>query len=371
MNEINNNRIKSLDGLRGVAVISVVAFHYINNQIPDGSWLITKFGKPALILQKITYFGWAGVNLFFILSGFLIGNILLRNKKSPGYFKTFYIRRFCRIVPAYYLLLVIFLLIENTRYFNPHAYIFDLPLPITSYFLFVQNFYMAWYNNFGPQALTPTWSLCVEEQFYVIIPLIVYFTNNRYVWILVAAGCIMAIISRHLSTNFYEGYVLLTSRIDSPMTGILLAWLHQKSSYRNWVSGHMNVIYLLLLIMTVCCGLLYVYSDPAIYGHTLLGILFGLIMTISLYSKKSMFLSVLSWPGLIQLGKYSYFIYLFHQFVNGFLHLVILKQLIPSIANYQSVWLTVASFVITYILAILSFKWLEKPFINFSHRFAY
>ena len=105
-----NSRIKQLDGLRGLAVLFVVAFHYINNQISNGlvdQQSATTFQK---ILLKATYFGWVGVDLFFVLSGFLIGSILLRNKKSINLFKTFYIRRFVRIIPIYYLLLLVFLL---------------------------------------------------------------------------------------------------------------------------------------------------------------------------------------------------------------------------------------------------------------------
>ena len=97
-----SERIKELDGLRGVAILLVVSFHYINNQ------LINTPGIVAKSLFTLTSFGWVGVDLFFILSGFLIGSILIKEKGKPNYFSTFYIRRIVRIIPNYYLLLGVF-----------------------------------------------------------------------------------------------------------------------------------------------------------------------------------------------------------------------------------------------------------------------
>lgn len=70
MNITKENRIVSLDGLRGIAILAVVAFHYINNQIQNGSWLIREFGKPVVLLKQITYFGWSGVDLFLFFQVF-------------------------------------------------------------------------------------------------------------------------------------------------------------------------------------------------------------------------------------------------------------------------------------------------------------
>src|SRR5260370_30559316 len=97
-----NRRIPELDGLRGLAILLVLVFHYISQEgvLPSGS-----FGDR---LQRLVIMGWTGVDLFFVLSGFLIGGILMDVRGSPSYFKTFYIRRFFRIVPIYYLWIILY-----------------------------------------------------------------------------------------------------------------------------------------------------------------------------------------------------------------------------------------------------------------------
>ena len=370
MNENKEARISSLDGIRGIAVLMVIAFHYVNNQMVGSNWLINVFGKPAAMLKKITYFGWSGVDFFFILSGFLIGNILLKNKGSKSLFKTFYIRRFFRIIPAYYLLLLLFVLTSLTPFYNSKAQLFERPLPITGYFLFIQNFFMSYYNHFGPQALTPTWSLCVEEQFYLIIPFFISIVQRKYVWMLAVAGIAIAIISRALSENFYQAYTLLPSRIDSPMIGLFLAWLHQYPSCKNWITKNIFVLWTAFAVLICFCAWLYSQTDPDIYGHTLLGILFGILVTIAIYSKNS-FTNMLSAPILLEVGRLSYFIYLYHQIINGLLHLYFLKQLVPVLDSYKAILTTVVSLLVTYLLARLSFKYIESPVIRYSHSYKY
>lgn len=307
---------------------------------------------------------------FFILSGFLIGNILLKNKHSPSLFRTFYIRRFCRIIPIYYLLIFIFFIITATQLYNSKAAIFSDPIPIGGFLLLIQNFYMAHYDHFGPQALTPTWSLCVEEQFYLIIPLLIYVINRKHAWMLAVAGIILAIIARIFATNFHQDYTLLACRIDSPMIGFLLAWLHQFTSFREWVSKHLSWAWASLGLLISLSAVLYIKSDPGIYGHTLLGAVFGLIVLIVLNTQGG-FTKILSAPWLLETGKLSYFIYLYHQLINGLLHLLLLKHLSPVLDSYKAIAVTLASLLITYILAAASYKYLEKPIINYSHQFKY
>ena len=370
-NSLKENRIYTLDGIRGIAVLMVIAFHYINNQIPDGSWLIQRFGTPVALLSRVTYFGWSGVNLFFILSGFLIGTILLKNKHSRSFFKTFYIRRFFRIIPIYYILVTLFFLLTASPLYNPQASIFEHPISAAAFYGLIQNFYMVYYNHFGPQALTPTWSLCVEEQFYLIIPVLVYIINRKWVWLLAVFGIIIAILCRSIAANFFEGYVLLSSRIDSPMIGFLLAWLHQSQSFRNWIARNMAWVWAILGGLVIICGLIYTRTDPGIFGHTLLGLLFGLIVIIALYSRKNVFTTLLSNTFLVETGKLSYFLYLYHQLINGLLHLLLLKHLAPALDSYQAIGVTIVSLLITAFLSVVSFKFLEKPLINYSHRYKY
>lgn len=184
-------------------------------------------------------------------------------------------------------------------------------------------------------------------------------------------GLVLAIICRQLSTNFYQGYTLLPSRIDTPMVGFLIAWLHQYPQFRDWISKHLSWMWGSLSVLVFASILFYIKSDPGIFGHTLLAMVFGLMVIIALYSKKGLYVKLLSVPFLLEMGKLSYFIYLYHMIINGLLHLLLLRQLVPAFDGYQSITITVAAFIITCLLAVLSFRFLEKPVIQYSHQFKY
>jgi peptidoglycan/LPS O-acetylase OafA/YrhL len=142
--------IPELQGLRGLAVLAVVFYHC--DPRLQGTWLY-----PA------SSWGWAGVNLFFVLSGFLITSILLESREKPRYFRNFYARRALRIWPVYVLVLVVVYL--NAPWFiGPGVLKAIEAAPWWAYIFFVQNlFHIAL-----PPALGPTWSLAIEEQFYFL-----------------------------------------------------------------------------------------------------------------------------------------------------------------------------------------------------------
>src|SRR5579859_1738120 len=104
-------RIPELDGLRGVAISLVVLFHSFSYGPPPGHHPIGIIRRTFVFLERFFAIGWTGVDLFFVLSGFLIGGILLDVRPSPNYFKTFYLRRFFRIIPVYYLWIVLYLMV--------------------------------------------------------------------------------------------------------------------------------------------------------------------------------------------------------------------------------------------------------------------
>src|SRR5579872_27934 len=141
-----SRRIPQLDGLRGVAILLVLVYHYVSFAIQYGApHFVTVLSIPANI-------GWSGVNLFFVLSGFLLGGILLDARGSPNYFRTFYIRRICRIFPLYFAFLV-------TAFVACKALHSPAQIPWWYCPAFLQNFWMAVHNNFAGPFLTPTWTL--------------------------------------------------------------------------------------------------------------------------------------------------------------------------------------------------------------------
>src|SRR5438105_4863766 len=150
-------RLPQLDGIRGVAIL-VVMFH---NE--SGIY-------PSLRLENIFANGWMGVDLFFVLSGFLITGILLDSKDSETYFRDFYMRRCLRIWPLYYSMILFMFVILPATDSAAARIVFERSSPWWSYPFFLQTFFV----QIPARAAGPlgvTWSLAIEEQFYLIWPL--------------------------------------------------------------------------------------------------------------------------------------------------------------------------------------------------------
>jgi peptidoglycan/LPS O-acetylase OafA/YrhL len=142
-------QIPALDGVRGLAILLVILYHCC--------------GLP---------FGWVGVDLFFVLSGFLITRILLAKQDQPDYFKNFYKNRILRIFPLYFLVLTLYFTIEYVFYHKNIAY-------SLYFFFFLQNTNFAKTAFENAHGLQHTWSLAIEEQFYAVFPFAVYFLNKK------------------------------------------------------------------------------------------------------------------------------------------------------------------------------------------------
>jgi peptidoglycan/LPS O-acetylase OafA/YrhL len=219
-------RIPEWDGIRGLAILLVVFFHFFTVSSDTG-------GLPTRVISAVLSFGWSGVDLFFVLSGFLIGGILMDNRSSANYFKTFYIRRVCRIFPLYFLWLALFFVLPWLLPSNFPGYraVFAggiAHLPQWGYALFLQNFYIAKVGDFGSFWMAATWSLCVEEQFYLLLPLMIRFVFPRKpLWmfiILVALVPLLRVFLFLFHPSIFT-FVLLPCRADALLLGVLGAYM--------------------------------------------------------------------------------------------------------------------------------------------------
>src|SRR5208337_5027606 len=156
------NKLHSLDGLRAIAII-LVFFHHLKGLIPVTS-------LPVYYLRWYVGLGWMGVDLFFVISGFLITGILMDTRTAGNYFSGFYARRILRIFPVYYLLLIS-VIVAETLLNNPRV-TNSLPLPADRwlYFCYLMNWLKLWKGQYGENYLGHCWSLAVEEQFYLVWP---------------------------------------------------------------------------------------------------------------------------------------------------------------------------------------------------------
>jgi peptidoglycan/LPS O-acetylase OafA/YrhL len=334
--------------------------------------------------MKLFSLTWAGVDLFFVLSGFLIGGILLDNRTAPNYFGAFYARRFCRIFPLYYLMLGVFVLAVATGWAargGGFAWLFEDSLPIWSYVTYLQNFAMIGNAGMGPNWMGITWSLAIEEQFYIVLPLLVRFMPLRALpWlfgILVASAPLIR-VALYFSqpTKGLPGYVLLPARWDALFLGVLGAWAVRQPLGRQWLCHRLNWIRTLV----VSCGLLVVALlamsqgigslGMTIGGHTVLAALsFGLVL-LSVLSSKGMVANIFRFRGLMWLGTVSYGVYLFHQPVNGLVHAIFRNQA-PHIASWADVGIMLLALGCTFGLAIVSWRWFERPIVQSGHQIRY
>jgi peptidoglycan/LPS O-acetylase OafA/YrhL len=361
-------RIPELDGVRGLAILLVLVWHYIQCTVSVG---IGTWQAYALVPFRLT---WSGVDLFFVLSGFLIGGILYDAKESDNYFKTFYCRRIFRIFPIYFIWIVLFvfgLYAAGNHSSGPLRTLFNWDIPVWSYPLFIQNFFMSAHRNFGPQWMAITWSLAVEEQFYLLLPFFIRRLSYRGITKLAVASVVVAPIVRGIllwSGNDYFGpYTLLPCRADALGFGVLIAIACRDKTAWAWLESHRPHLYAAFLVLG--CGVVFLtLRQRYLYG-------IGLTWIAAFYA--SMFLLTVINPGKIELfifrsqllrklGTVAYAVYLFHQGINSLFHMAIFGAE-PKIVGLSSLGVTVLSLVTVFALSAISWKLLEKPLIRHAH----
>ncbi|EFN7786224.1 acyltransferase [Escherichia coli] len=337
--------IQQIDGLRAFSVISVILYH---------------LGIPGFGM------GWLGVSFFFVLSGFLITRILIESKKDNNFFSNFYIRRSLRIFPLYYLyILVVFVYcsylgIKDTQ--NWFYYIF-----------YMQNYTMAW-NGFlyvPGQEFGHTWSLAVEEQFYLLWPLVVFFCNRKWIFISAIVLSCVAIASRFYLAEYTSivSFAPLFSAMDTLLIGAIIAVISVNQQAMRIVSCALFAIGLFWFIAVVKFGVLIYgwHTGPEIANQSLYlssNMLFaGIIGVIASGVIKAKFLTI---APLIYLGKISYGLYLWHPFAI---------QIVDSL-QYRGhfLWVTgsmvwISKLALTIAISAISFKYFELPFLRLKDRF--
>jgi peptidoglycan/LPS O-acetylase OafA/YrhL len=370
-NRQSEHHIASLDGVRGVAISMVLLLHLLWANPHTGSRLMDLF-------SQIRSIGWIGVDLFFALSGFLITGILFDTLNSGHYFKNFYARRFLRIVPLYYG--VIFVLFAVLR---PPTLAQARPLFVLLAYL--QNVPIAWNTGNPPFTIELTnhlWSLAVEEQFYLVWPVIIFLIRDRrkLLWasvILASFAPITRAIMLAHGASFGLTYTMTICRADSLLSGAWLA-LIIRGNLRATVLRLAKPVFALAVF---ACAVIAWRSggfdwetSPAInlYGYSLVAIASTAFIAMSLVNK-SVTASAMRYRPLRFLGKYSYGIYVYHHIVNVCLSVTVAVSLhahIQSRVLYHLVLLAIELAIILP-LAWLSFNFYERPFLKLKKYFNY
>ena len=372
------NRVPELDGLRGIAIGMVVLYHafFFNFAPRSGSAL-------AYLLFPISI-GWSGVDLFFVLSGFLIGGILLDAKDSSNYFQTFYARRFLRIVPVYYAtLLCLFALSSWSRLHSGASSVWTVEsnVPWYLFVLFLHNFWMAASNSMGSGHLAVFWSLAVEEQFYLTLPWLVRYFDRKRVMMLAIEAILLAPALRIVCYTFWPNhtfawFVLMPCRADALFFGVLGAVAVRDPVCKAWIGTRKNLLRSLIVFFAL--GLPFVTQTHMIANglpmvSVMLSWLAAFYLLVLLYAfsfPTSLASRCLRWAWLRWLGMIAYGMYLFHELVLTFAR-NLLGAASPSNSVARQLAVSGAAVAITFLLASFSWIYFEKPLVQRGHRLRY
>lgn len=365
-----SRRIPELDGVRGWAILCILFWHYICS-------LLDLTQSPfTLMLYRIGALSWAGVDLFFVLSGFLLGGILLASKESPNLFRAFYIRRSLRVFPLYFLWLLLFVLLRPTIG-HRFPWLMKEPLPLGWYATYTQNFGYAIRNNWGESNwLAMTWSLAIEEQFYLMLPLLVFWLGPKSLTVFAVAVVVSAPVVRYFleQSGYHIGtLVLLPARWDDLFLGVLGALFLSRKGAAEKCRRHPILIQIPFFLF-LALGILWIHK-PSIWRWpwlvslqiTLLGAFSLAMIFVALFSP---WRAIFRARWLMAMGSIAYGAYMFHQGMVG-LVFGIFHHPTPRLIKFGDLGLVAISFAVTLTLAYLSFRFFESPLIRFGHRFRY
>ena len=339
-------RMVALDGLRGLMTILVILSHYFG-EVPHG--------VTAVML------GWLAVDMFFVLSGFLIGRLILDRKDHANFFAVFYLRRFCRIIPPYVItVLALFALLALIRQPWVDA---EIRFPLWSYLTFNQNFFMIATASIGAHWLAPTWTLAVEEHFYLVIPALLVFVPGRrlrsvLIGILLAAVLLRAAIVWFGVLPEMAGLVLLPCRADVLLAGVLAAIAYRSGSV-PWqrLQLPLRLTPIAMLAGTTGLRLLDNGSFEA-FGPLLLAIgCAAFLLTIVIGAPEARRFHS---PVLRFFGNNGYCLYLTHLPVLGLMHGVILGAK-PDIATPSQWLVTLAALPVCTLVGWAMTRLIEEP----------
>jgi peptidoglycan/LPS O-acetylase OafA/YrhL len=361
----------SLDGVRGIAILLVIIYHF------SSSLSVLGFANPVLAFFR---FGWCGVDVFFVLSGFLITGVLLDSKSSPDYFRNFYARRVLRIFPLYYgSLFVVFLL----RLVLPGAGVWGLhdtllsPGSLLWPGLYLENFAIVLHGSSVTGVTTHYWSLAVEEHFYLIWPLLVWLATRRQIIILAFALAIFSMIARVLLYRHGSDPDVVFGLTPLRMDGLAIGALASLA-----IRGRVGMDVLVRrawIAFIIAAGMLVAMlalrhtthqSDPAIwiFAFPLVAILTAAGLLVGMGPnpvRRFLSLRALGW-----FGKYSFGLYVWHPII-GMILLHSQSALVTEASGKPAILLAAAAaLALDLAVAWLSYNLWEKRFLDLKRYFA-
>jgi len=315
--------------------------------------------------------------MFFVLSGFLITRILIKSRNSTNYFKNFYVRRILRILPAYYLFLFVFFFI------CPRVPTLAKLFPIEKshfswHLLFVSNLLFSKLSYYPGYIVDVSWSLSIEEQFYIFWPLMVWRLSLKQLrW-----TCLFLLLSSQIlicfeflkSGNLSSTYFFTLTRWDGILVGSALAASMAEPSFLKNLIRHRTTVLRLSLCLSVVAFTKGIHtSSPLIQilGFPSLAVFFGCL--ISKLTEPSSVYRFFAQQPLMILGKYSYGLYLFHKPIVIILNKVWMKHFhfpfFERIPDVTMLLFQIISVLASLLFALVLFRLYERPFLKLKEHF--
>jgi peptidoglycan/LPS O-acetylase OafA/YrhL len=350
-----------LDGVRFYAFLGVFVCH----TLPFEAEFYRKLHLPLPWVWGATVkAGAAGVDLFFALSAFLITSLLLKERQETGgiSLKYLYLRRILRIWPLYFLVIALGVVLSHT--------VANQSLPwyyVAGYLLFVGNWVHAVFGR--PESIAfPLWTVSIEEQFYLIWPLMVKVLERRG---LIISGIVMFLLATVCRVIFVlagvsGGYIYYgsTARCDSIALGIMLALFADRLPK---LSSGMRFVLVGGGLVGWIVSSAWLADQPGpistreVLGRLIISLGAGAMLYGCLHSRNKF----LTGPWVVRLGKVSYGLYLLH-----LVGLLLAKSLFHPVSGTAILATKAVGFVLTIILAFASYRWVESPFLRLKDRFA-
>jgi peptidoglycan/LPS O-acetylase OafA/YrhL len=348
------NRRPDLDGLRAVAIILTILLHYVSR---SGYFPYLGPTPVALFLDSF----WSGVDIFFVLSGFLIGGIILDIGHAENFFRVFYLRRALRILPVALLAIVFSYFIIPL--FNL-TFLWYAQVPSYAYLLFVNNFWTA-SGLLGYQPLNPMWSLAIEEQFYLIAPAFILSVSARARNIALLAVVMISPFLRMRELHF-SPWEFTIFRLDGFSAGMLVAVLLRSPRFREFAARSrltINVFVIGVVIAALIFTVSPVYSlrERVAFGISLNTLAAAGVILFLHLNHNCLLSRALSRPRLVAMGSLSYFLYLMHMPIL----MCVATLSIPDLMK------PLLAFGLCLLYAWASWRFLESRLIHLGKRVSY
>jgi peptidoglycan/LPS O-acetylase OafA/YrhL len=355
--------IRELDGLRGLAIATVLVHRFWPRTGPWHAW------------SALPDAGWVGVDLFFVLSGFLITGILIDTKGAPAFFRNFYARRALRIFPLYYAFVALCFVLIPLAQSAPWAsttFVHESGSPAW-YLLYVGNLREAWLGHEPANFLAPMWSLSIEEQFYLTFPLVVARLSLRTLARTLAGVVVAALLVRIATTALWPSnervqYVATWCRMDAIAVGGLVAIFVRSPAAaraREWAPAAAR-LGAWALLAALAAGLLdRTTTAGRTIGYSVVAGAFALVVLGTVTGREQSRTAWLRWRPLRALGRISYGAYVFHRPA-----LMVTTACAAKIGiGRESIVIVPLSFVVTVIVAQISWRAFESRILNLKDRF--